>query len=175
MSRILPLVPVLVATLVATLAAAPPAGAKPLADGGITAQELADVLQAKGYQAKIDKDRQGDPKVQSSTDGISYEVYFYGCHGGPRCTSIQFSTAFHVDGGMTYERINTWNRTSRFGRAYLDDEKDPYVEMDLDVEHGFTTEAVDNNIDTWNAVIPAFVKLVDCARHPDGDGCKAGS
>lgn len=168
MSRPVLLIPALAALLMASAAVA-----RPLADGGVTAQEVADVLQAKGYQAKIEKDRQGDPKIQSSTDGVSYEIYFYGCHSGPRCTSIQFSTAFHVDGGMSLERINAWNRTSRFGRGYLDDEKDPYVEMDLDVEHGFTTEAVDNNVDTWDAVVPAFLKVVDCARHPDGADCKA--
>lgn len=152
-----------------------PALARPLADGGVTADEVAAVLQAKGYQAKISKDHEGDPKIQSSTDGLSYEIYFYGCHKGPRCSSLQFSTAFHVDGGMTYERINAWNRGNRFGRAYLDDEKDPYIEMDLDVEHGFSTEAVDNNIDTWDAVVPAFVRVVDCARHPGGEACKPGS
>jgi len=159
----------------ALLLAGPRALATPLTDGGVTAQEVADVLQAKGYQAKITKDREGDPKIQSATDGVSYEIYFYGCHGGPRCSSLQFSVAFHVEGGMTLEQINAWNRANRFGRGYLDDVKDPYVEMDLDVEHGFTTEAIDNNIDTWDAVLPAFLKVVDCARHPGGDACKTGS
>jgi hypothetical protein len=155
------------------LGAAQGAAAAPLTDGGVTAQEVAAVLQAKGYRAEIGKDNDGDPKVHSGAQGVGFDIYFYGCHKGPRCSSIQFTAGFHVEGGMTLERINQWNRNNRFGRAYLDDVNDPFIEMDLDVEHGFTSEAVDNNVDTWDAVLGAFVRVVTCARHPGSDACKS--
>ena len=151
------------------------AAATPLTDGGVTADEVASVLQAKGYAAQIGKDQEGDPKIHSGAQGVAFDIYFYGCHKGPRCSSIQFTSAFHVEGGMKLAEINSWNRKNRFGRAYLDDVNDPFIEMDLDVEHGFTTEAVDNNIDTWDAVVGAFVRVVTCARHPGGDACKVES
>ncbi len=149
------------------------AHATPLADGGVTAQEVAASLQAKGYKAEIGKDQGGDPKIHSGAQGVSFDIYFYGCNKGPRCSSLQFTVGFHVDGGMKLADINSWNRNNRFGRAYLDDVNDPYVEMDLDAEHGFSTEAVENNIDTWDAVVGAFVRVVSCARHPGGESCKA--
>ncbi|HEY4168655.1 MAG TPA: YbjN domain-containing protein [Reyranella sp.] len=43
--------------------------------------------------------------------------------------------------GVAPQRILDWNRDKRFGRAYLDKVGDPWVEMDVDVEHGATTEA----------------------------------
>ena len=36
----------------------------------------------------------------------------------------------------TPEKINKWNATSAFSRAYLDVENDPVIELDLDLEAG---------------------------------------
>ena len=148
------------AALVGGLMVASAAGAYQIKDGGITAEEVAAVMQSKGYQASLGKDADGDPRITSSADGGKFYVYFYGCHNGPRCNAIQFEAAFALPGHFTYAKINDWNRHNRFGRAYLDDEMDPYVEMDLDVEHGFLTEGLANNLDTWAAVLPRFKKHI---------------
>jgi hypothetical protein len=163
-----------VAALTAALALSPLfALASPIPDGGVTAEDVAAVLQAKGYSARIDKDSDGDPLIHSGAQGSNFGVYFFGCHKTPRCTSFQFAAAYHVDGGMTLAQINGWNHSMRFGRAYLDNVNDPFVEMDLDVEKGFTTEAIDNNIDTWDSLLGSFRRFVDCAKKPAGDPCKA--
>lgn len=141
--------------------------------GGVTADEVAAILQAKGQVAKIGKDDEGDPKIHSGAEGSGFDVYFFGCNKGPRCTSIEFSVAYHVDGGLTLAQINDWNRKKRFGRAYLDSENDPFIGMDIDVEKGFSTEAIDNNIDTWNSVMGAFNQFIGCAKTPDAEACKA--
>jgi hypothetical protein len=65
-----------------------------------------------------------------------------------------------MDKGLTYELINRWNRERRFGRAFLDDEMDPYVEYDVDFEVGATTEAIENAVDVWESVVPAFMRHV---------------
>ena len=135
------------------------AGALP--DGGATAAEVAGVLQDKGYRAEITTDSAGDPLIDSAADGTKFSVYFYGCEGEePRCNAIQFMAAFDLEEGLSLEQINLWNREHRFGRGYLDDENDPFVEMDLDVEYGFTTEALANNLDTWVAVLPGFKEFI---------------
>jgi hypothetical protein len=38
---------------------------------------------------------------------------------------------------------------------------DPFVEMDIDFEHGATSEAIANYVDTWAAVLPAFKTFID--------------
>ena len=129
-------------------------------DGGISAQEVAQVLQDKGYRAEIGKDDTGDPKVKSATDGTNFTIFFYGCNHTDRCSSIEFQSGFHLPSGFTLAKINDWNKAKRFGRAYIDAENDPYVEMDLDVEHGFLTEGLANNVDTWAAIIPVFKKYI---------------
>lgn len=145
---------------VAALALAGTAAARPLPEGGVTAQEVAEALQAKGYKAEIGRDQTGDPMITSAMEGSGFRVMFYDCEND-RCAAIQFATAFDLDEGMDLSRINTWNRERRFGRAYLDDEMDPFIEYDVDLEVGATTEAIENAVAVWEAVAPAFMKHID--------------
>jgi hypothetical protein len=154
------------------LLAAFPAPAAPIADGGVTAAQVAGVLQARGYQAQTTKDSEGDPLIRSGAEGSSFSIFFYGCKAGV-CSSIQFSTAFHVEGGLTLARINNWNSQVRFGQAFLDKTNDPFIQMDLDVEHGYSTEAIANNLDTWVAVLHRFKTFIDCSGTPPKPGCPA--
>jgi hypothetical protein len=144
------------AAAVAVLAGAS-AEAAPL-PGGVTAADVAQALQAKGYKAEITKDEQGDPLVTSALDGSNFRVIFYNCKSSPRCTDISFATAFDLKTGSTFEKVNAWNRKNRYGRAYLDDDRDPFIEYDVDFERGATSEAVENAIERWAAVIPSFKK-----------------
>ncbi|HTC09521.1 MAG TPA: YbjN domain-containing protein [Acetobacteraceae bacterium] len=133
--------------------------ATPLPDGGVTAQEVADVLQHAGYKAEITQDKYGDPLIKSASSGVNFSVYFYTCKNSPRCTSIQFYAGFQKP-GIALERVAEWNRTTRFGKVYLDQDGDPRIEMDMDVEHGANTEALQNDLDRWVAVLAAFVKYI---------------
>ena len=136
--------------------------AAPLPSGGVTAGEVAKALLDKGYKAEVTTDSTGDPMIRSATDGSNFRILFYNCKSaGPRCVSISFSAGFDLEKGLSYSRINQWNREKRFGRAYLDDEMDPYVEMDVDFERGATIEAVANVIDTWAAVLPVFKNFIN--------------
>jgi hypothetical protein len=141
------------------LALAPSALAAPIPDGGVTAAEVSAALQAKGFQAEVTADKQGDPLIRSASGGSRFGVYFYDCHGSPRCGSIQFSAAFSGK-GMDLGKIAEWNRTKRFGRAYIDDDSDPWVEMDMDVEHGATTDALTNDLERWVAVMGKFGQFI---------------
>jgi len=139
---------------------APAAFADPLPDGGVTAQEVAAIMKSEDFPVEIGSDKDGDPLIRSSTKDVKFGVFFYGCNGKPRCDSIQFSAGFSVK-GMTPAKIAQWNRTKRFGRAWADDEADPWVEMDMDLEHGATTEAVANDLDRWIGVITEFQKYIN--------------
>ncbi|MBV9997072.1 MAG: YbjN domain-containing protein [Caulobacteraceae bacterium] len=129
-------------------------------EAGISAEEVAQVLQAKGYKAEIGKDNEGDPKVTSAADGSKFTVFFYGCQHTARCTSLTLQSGFHLEGGMTMERINAWNKDNRFLKGWLDNVNDPFVEMDIEVGHAFLTETLGANIETWASIIPDFKKYI---------------
>jgi len=136
-----------------------PAAAAPLHDSGITAAELARSLRGAGFQLQQSTDRDGDPLLKSVYEGARFSVYFYECAGSPRCKSVQFAAGW-AGRGLTAQQVADWNRTKRLGRSYLDREGDPWVEMDVDLEHGATTEAVANDIDRWVAVLRKFRKYI---------------
>jgi len=150
--------PVLVVVLL-TVGVVVPVRAVPLPDGGVTAAEVVSILQKKGYKAEITKDKYGDPLIHSASGTLNFDVYFYACHDTPRCASIQFYAGFQKP-GIAEGRISEWNRTTRFGKAYLDKDGDPRVEMDMDVQHGATSEAIANDLDRWVAVLAAFTKHI---------------
>jgi hypothetical protein len=147
------------AAIVAALTAAAAASAAPIPEGGVTVDDVAEALQAQGYKAEIGRDQMGDPMITSALEGASFRVLFYDCERG-RCAAIQFATAFDLKDGLTLSEINSWNRQRRFGRAYLDDEMDPFVEYDVDLEAGATTEAIENAVEVWEAVVPHFIRHI---------------
>ncbi len=118
-------------------------------------------LREAGYRAVLDKDNSGDPMVKSGAAGVDFSVYFYNCTATKACKTVQFHAGF-VKKGVTLDTINTWNATHRFARAYLDDEKDPRIEMDVDLDHGgLPTKLFQANLATWDSLVGEFQKTID--------------
>ena len=138
---------------------APPAAQNIMASNP---QDIAAKLQDFGYRTELTKDEQGDPKIKSSAGGANFSVYFYGCDNNVDCTSIQLSAGFDLDAGTTLEVINEWNAGKRYGKVYLDDEKDPYIEMDIELEGaGIPVETFRMNMETWDKIVADFQTHID--------------
>ena len=73
-----------------------------------------------------------------------------------KTTSMQLYAAF--DGSVSLSRINEWNRTKRFTKAYLDDEDDPVLESDIELNGGVTEANVDEWIKTYAISLQAYVE-----------------
>jgi len=73
--------------------------------------------------------------------------------------SLQLYAGFNTDSSI--KDMNTWNKDKRFSRAYIDDENDPVLESDLDLEGGVTLGAVNEFIDTFKLSVKAFRKHID--------------
>lgn len=111
---------------------------------------------AKKYgDASLDKDGQGDPMINAKMDNVRYNVVFYGCENNESCTNIQFRTGW-VDGGVTPNAINAWNRDTRFIKTYIDDEGDPMIEMDVNLDYGVTKLNLDDTFDWWRQGISRY-------------------
>ena len=96
----------------------------------------------------------------TSWDGVKTSIYFYECGGSPkRCKSFQSYAGFQTK-NVPLAKLGEWNRTKRFGRAYLDTNGEPGVEMDVDADRGFATEAVANQLERWRIVNREFVKFI---------------
>jgi len=149
---------VLLGVLALVAFACAPASAKPL-NGGVTPAEVVAVLAAAGVATEQSTDKDGDPQLKGTVESIIFFVRFYDCKAG-RCIATQFSAGFDFKEGKPLDLINSWNRTHRFGRAWLDDENDPYVQMDHDWERGGTTEAIANDFEIWRTLMREFPKYI---------------
>ena len=110
----------------------------------ITAEQLMGLLRDKGLEGTMNE--RGNVIVTATNNKIVFfvsgqtlQAYF-----GLRGTSANVNV------------INEWNKTKRFGRAYIDADGDPCVELDYDLEGGVTDESVKVWFDTVTAIVRAF-------------------
>lgn len=135
------------------LMVAPPAGARDITS--LDGPELARILQDAGYRATVGVDAVGDPMVTSTASGSDFSVFMYDCDAG-RCGSIQFKAGFDLDPGTTTDAMNAWNEGMRYTNAYMDDEGDPWLELDLDLAEGSTDTQVVGYLQLWDTLMGQF-------------------
>ena len=127
----------------------------------LTGANTEDILAiAKNYgSASMTKQSNGDPQITGKIGGVSYQVYFRNCTDNKNCEDLNFYLGF-LDIKPTLEEINDWNFNKRFSRAYLDQDKDACVEMDLDMVQGVSAEYVDSQFALWKMVVQQFADHV---------------
>ena len=117
---------------------------------------LVSIIQALGFQAQLDQDNVGDPLIRSSSSGVGFNIYFYGCKKNKQCQSLQFIAGYDLGEGTTLQALNEWNTEKRFASAYLDDEADPFLQMDLNTEGGLTQENFEKTFELWQSLKGEF-------------------
>ncbi|HMJ93719.1 MAG TPA: YbjN domain-containing protein [Allosphingosinicella sp.] len=124
-------------------------------------QSMATALQGAGYAAKLGTDRVGDPMLTSGVSGTNYQIYFYNCTDHRECATVQFHSGHKVSAPVSLDQINEWNRSQRFGRAYIDKEGDPILEMDLDLDDGGLSRLLFiDNVEFWASVLGKFERHI---------------
>jgi hypothetical protein len=116
---------------------------------GVSEQDIAQALAAKGLAFRLGADNFHEPLIESHAGKIKFYVYFYDCDQARRCSNIQFRAGFATHGGLTLAQINDWSTRWRFGRLYLDPEGDAILDMDVDVARGVTAEQLRGQVERW--------------------------
>jgi hypothetical protein len=148
------------------LISATPVAARNLPDGGMTANELSGWLIGKGMPAQVKPDptTPGDQIVSTSADGVNVDIYLYDCSGAGdarRCTSMQYASGWQASSNYNTDRINEWDRTHRYIRAYLTKGNSLYGEYDLDLSPGGTYEMLDDSLQNWRSTVRDFKAFFD--------------
>lgn len=112
---------------------------------------LLEIMQSEGYTADID-DR---GVIIWKIEGYKTQLFIDKETG----SNTQFHVSF-ANCNATLERVNAWNRTKRYSRTYLDDEGDPHLELDLDLEGGVTRERVADFLKTCRVSMGAWCREV---------------
>lgn len=101
----------------------------------------------------------GDPLINGKIGEVGYQILFRNCTDNADCEDINFFLGF-VDVKPTLEVINEWNASKRFSRAYLDQDKDACVEMDIDLVEGVSPAYLNSQIAIWTMVVEQFADHV---------------
>lgn len=146
----------------AVAAAALFATAPVMANDLIDATDPARILNiARGFgSADLEKDSQGDPKITGRIEGTRYTIFFYGCTNNRDCDDIQFYAAWNGNNKFTQAQMNEWNRTKRYGKAYLDRDNDPVLEMVVNIDYGVSRRNLEDSFNWWKVALRGFKKDV---------------
>jgi hypothetical protein len=122
---------------------------------------LVDALQNAGYAAKLGTDKVGDPMITSGISGTTFQIFFYNCTDHRQCATVTFHSGYDLADPVSLTTINEWNRGKRFGRAYLDKEGDPILEMDVDLDDGGLSPALfTDNVEFWATILGEFEEAI---------------
>ncbi|MFT4251177.1 MAG: YbjN domain-containing protein [Caulobacter sp.] len=127
---------------------------------GMTGPEVAKWLQDAGYKAELTTDETGDPMIKSAAAGVNFIVYFYDCTAKPRCKALQFAASFDLKQPMSASKINEWNRKNRYLKAYIDDEGDPYVQYDVNINAGRSKAVLEDDFSVWTSMVDDFTTFI---------------
>lgn len=119
------------------------------------------LLQNEGYLATVGTDDVGDPKISGKISGTNYNIFFYDCTNNAKCLTIQFQAAYDMSNGMSLARANQWNSEKRYASVFLDDEMDPFLQMDMNIDFGVSEKNFVDNFTLWTQMIESFEEFID--------------
>ncbi len=128
-------------------------------------QAIKAIVESQGWPANLVAPPGEDPYIESSRNGLKFLVLFMNCEAGKNCRTLQYFMGFSDADAVPLERLNQWNKEKRFARAYRDDEGDPILEMDVDVDFaGIPRENVGETFNTWAALMDSFQQFIFAAE-----------
>ena len=128
--------------------------------------EIRDALHHAGLSAELQSGPQG-PEIWSHLDKQPFNVFFFDCSPGrdSRCREVQFYAGFTVEGIFPTAEINRWNGSHRFGRAYIDEDGNAALEMDLDAV-GTSEAQIQDSVAWWRTLVGQYSAFLKKAIEP---------
>ncbi|MEL6479346.1 MAG: YbjN domain-containing protein [Pseudomonadota bacterium] len=143
---------------------APPEQPVPTPEGLLDAsdpQAITDIVARRGT-GFWRRDGFRDPIITVETAGRTWRIEFYGCTEGRACTDLRL-LAIKPPGEEPFEAetIAEWNAERRFGKAWLDEDEQAVLEMNLVMAGGVTRQNFDLAIDWWLVALKAFHEVFE--------------
>lgn len=126
-------------------------------------ESIAEKIRSIGYKANLTKDETGDPTIESSTDGSSFQIFFYGCDKGRNCKWIQFYKGYTIEKEQ-YSKIrqltDEWNLSLNFSKTAIDDDVTHLSYSLIMNEEGVGPDIFETNFATWVEEYVAFRRKI---------------
>lgn len=119
------------------------------------------IIESQGWPAKLISKADEDPYIESNRNGLKFLVLFLNCEDHKNCKTLQYYMGFNDAKDVSLDRLNEWNKEKRFARAYRDDEGDPVLEMDVDLDFaGLPRENIGETFNTWASLMDSYREFI---------------
>ncbi len=135
--------------------AAAPAQASDMIDA-TDPDKLAAILKGFGIARVETSSSTGNPKISARADGKEFQLYFYGCTDNANCRSVQFWAYWDKD--VALDALNAWNKDTRYGKVYLDEDKDVILEYDVNMVSGVSDRTFEDSAEVWTELLSSVEK-----------------
>ena len=142
--------------------------ARPVSVTSLSPAAFVTALQRAGFTAEVQTE-DGHTFVLAKADTTPFQAFFSNCQSGGGCTDMELYAGFSGLPRVAWERINGWNARTRFGRAFLDENHNPALQMDLSLQGGVSQESLKASLETWKSALGTF-SLFLVARVPPVGG-----
>jgi hypothetical protein len=128
---------------------------------------LAAILTAAQFTFEEGRDEQGDPtlKVAPGNSGAAkIDISFFGCGSEPTCEDILLRATYSPGKPVALKVANDWNLRNRWARAYVNDQQEAVIEMDINAYGGIGHDALASLVNTFFKIISDFSKELADAK-----------
>ena len=124
-------------------------------------KKIAALLESQGWQTEVSAEDGQDPILKASRQGEVFAVTFLNCQDGRNCRTLQLLMGFADTKQVPLDKLNEWNRDRRFARVYRDEDGDPVLAMDVDLDfRGLPRENVSETLKTWTGLMTSFRRFI---------------
>lgn len=125
------------------------------------------VLAGRNLRFETTTDSYGDPLIHidvvaAGLPGEQLDVVFYDCQEAG-CEDVTLWSWYDTPHVVDIDLINQWNATNRWAKAYLDEDKDAVLELDVNGTGGIGPDALDTLIGLYATQMTAFADQIGYA------------
>ena len=116
-------------------------------------------------EANVGQDLFRDPVIVAKSEGVDYEIGFYGCHLGRNCETVLFrAILLHEEWDGDHPEIDIideWNASKLFGRAILSESGQAILEHPVAMGRGLSRQTMRATFAAWTNALEEFADHVD--------------
>jgi Putative bacterial sensory transduction regulator len=112
----------------------------------VTAEQVSTTLQEAGYRVVLATASDGSKYLKIEMLGIKYvNVIFLGCTKDYKCIGLRYFVVLAKEPSYTVDLANTINSTQFAAKAYVREDGNFVIQLDLDIDGGTTLENIKQN------------------------------
>jgi len=122
--------------------------------------QIANFLRGRGYAAEVTTDSDGDPTIRTRSQGVTWNVLFYGCQGGRNCNAITFESTYEPNAQSGLDNLNAWSVSKRYAYAVRRNDGIVALRMDVLMIGGISEQLFQESHGLWETQLGAFLRHI---------------